>query len=113
MATITGKLADINHGVVLASWDNMAAGDIGTPAEMVTFGDKTAQAVGDATGVAIQGSNDGTNWFPLTDAAGTTIALAGATNAMALVRENPRYVRPVATGGTSTDVTIVAVASNG
>ena len=95
--------------VATAVWAAGAGGDTGKPVRMAAYPDKTAQVAGDATGVAIQGSHDGTNWFALTDPAGETIDLAGATFDMVLVRENPLYIRPSITGGTSTVVIVVGV----
>ena len=107
MATISGTMDSQGEGIVVATWAGMAGGDVGSKMKLASFSDKTVQAIGDATGVAIQGSNDGTNWFALTDPSGTTIALAGATFDMALIRENPLYIRPSVTGGSDTDVIIV------
>lgn len=59
--------------------------------------------------VAVQGSNDGTNWIDLKNTESTTavIALATGTNQAADILETPRYLRPVVTAGT---VTIMIIA---
>lgn len=112
MATIDEVQATKGDGTVVVTWEALNAGDDGSPVLLSAYPDKTAQAIGDATSVAIQGSMDGTNWFALDDPQGTTIALAGATNDMAAISQNPLYIRPVATGGTDTDVILLAVHTN-
>jgi hypothetical protein len=107
MATVTGTLQALSNGIVVVTWPSMGDADVGSSVEVPGWADRTAQAIGDATGIAIEGSNDGTHWFSLTDPSGTTIALAGSSNDMAFVVENPRYMRPVADGGTDTTVIIV------
>lgn len=102
------------QALVVVTWEALSAGDTGDPVLVANFPDKTVQASGNATTVALEGTNfplANAQWFPLTDPGGTTIALAGATDDMALVTENPLYVRPVATGGTDTDVILVGVSA--
>jgi hypothetical protein len=94
-------------GRVVITWATMADGDTGAVVKASQYPDKTVQATGDATTVALQGSNDGTNWFALTDPSGMEIGLAGATFDLAMVRENPLYIRPSCTGGSDTDVVVV------
>lgn len=90
-------------------WTALNNTDTGEPVDLSAFPDRTAQVVGDATTVAIQGSTNGTNWSGgLKDINGTVIAMAGATNDAATIAQATKFVRPVATGGTSTTVTIVA-----
>lgn len=107
MAVKNVALTRPSNGSLLATWVAGTAGDTGTPVRFLGYPDKTVQVVGNATSVAIQGSMDGTAWFPLTDGGGETIALAGATNDMAIVKENPIFIRPVITGGTSTVVYVL------
>lgn len=104
MAVKNVAISNPHKGLYLATWVAGADGDTGSPIVAAHFPDKTVQAVGDATSVAIQGSMDGTNWFALTDSAGDTIALVGASKTISLIRENPLYIRPFITGGSSTVV---------
>lgn len=104
MATKAGTLSR-EPFYATAEWDALAAGDVGSPVNMADFPHKTVQAIGDATSVALQGSNDGTTWTALNDSAGTAIALT--TGTFAVVLEAPLYIRPSATGGTSTKVIVV------
>lgn len=99
---------EADGGVVVLQWLNLAAGDTGKPVIAAQYADKTAQAIGDGT-VALEGSNDGSTWVPLTDTGGDVIALIAADGAMSVIRENPRYMRPAVTGGVATDVIIVGV----
>lgn len=66
--------------------------------------------------VALQGSNDGTNWFNLTPAA---LTAAGAfVNATAVtgglgVTEHPKYIRPTVTAGDGTTaITVIGFLQN-
>lgn len=79
--------------------------------------DKTVHFTGDFGAgtplLTLQGSNDGTNWLPLTDPQGTAITYGAA--AMEAVVENPLYIRPslaAGDGNTSVTVILVAVLSN-
>jgi hypothetical protein len=94
-------------GRVIITWATMADGDTGVMVKSSHYPDKTVQAIGDATTVALEGSNDGTNWFALTDPSGMEIGLVGSTFDLAMVRENPLYIRPSCTGGSDTDVIVV------
>ena len=110
MAVKPVTLSVNEKGVAVADWQNMAGGDTGSPVSMPDYPEIVAQAVGDATNVFIEGSNDGTNWKQLKDQAGATIDLQ--TLEVAVVLENTLYMRPTATGGTSTDVTLVGSGKN-
>lgn len=96
-------------------WDAILSGDTGTPLEAVDYPDKTIQVEGtfDGATLPMQGSNDGTNWRPLTDGQGNAIAFTGG--GIELPAENPRYIRPgaptSATGNTALVVTVVMVSA--
>ena len=51
-----------------------------------------------------QGSNDGTNWHNMTQR-GSTSDMAYTTASLHIAQENPAFVRPIVTGGTSVSVT--------
>lgn len=103
MATITPTI-DRNSvpGVVLASWAAMATNDVGAGVPIAYAADLTGQVTGTFGGGTItwQGSNDNTNWHPLTQRGGTT-NMAFTSAAVHTANENPAWVRPVVTSGTS------------
>lgn len=111
MAVITPTVVIDNFGVCIVTWAAMAGADTGAPVRMAQYSDKTAQVIGDATTVAIEGSNDGSTFSPLTDTAGAAIALAGATDDVETILQNPLYIRPNVTGGASSTVIVVAKAT--
>ena len=96
-------------GVILVTWDAMTTSDVGGGVPIAFAADLTGQVTGTFGGGTItwQGSNDNTNWHPLTRrSVGTDMAFTSA--AVHTANENPAWVRPAVTGGTS--VTIKAVA---
>jgi thiamine pyrophosphate-dependent acetolactate synthase large subunit-like protein len=89
------------------TWALTTANSDGAPLEWASFSDRTFMAVGTWGGatMTVEGSNDGTNWVPLSDAAGATDATAAANKAITVV-ELTRYVRPnLTTPGTGAVVT--------
>lgn len=106
-------MATINHtsllkgsGALLYTWEGMGDDDEGAWLEVPGAADKTVQFGGTWGGATIvwQGSMDKVTNFTLTDADGNAISVTA--DAMRLVRENTRYVRPVSSGGTGTDVDV-------
>ena len=95
-------------------WELTSADPTGEAVSAVDFADRTVTAVGTWGGatVTIEGSNDGENWMPLSDAAGAADATASANKAITIV-ELTRYLRPrLTTVGTGADVTVVMLARN-
>jgi hypothetical protein len=91
-------------GGVLATWEELSDGDVGEALGLAGHNDKTVTIVGTATSFALEGSNDGVNWFTLHDIdMTTTITTAGIFT----IKENPVYIRPNLTTGTVV-VSIVA-----
>lgn len=89
--------------VVLISWTGLANGDSGRPAELLDYSDMTATfegTFGTGGSVTMEGSNDGSNFYPLTDPQGNALTKTGA--AMELILETPRYIRPRVTNGDGT-----------
>lgn len=111
MATITHSSDKLAEGVVIYTWEAMGDDDEGSWLECPAAADKTVQIddedgsadFGGAT-VTLQGSMDKVEAFSLTDADGNAIAVTAS--AMRLVRENPRYIRPISAGGSGTDVNV-------
>lgn len=109
--TVTTDLTG-DGSVVQFVWNLTTANTDGAPVEWVAYSDRTFAAVGTWGGatITIEGSNDGTNWMPLSDAAGAADATAAANKVMTVV-ELTRYVRPnLTTPGTGAAVTASLVA---
>lgn len=104
MATITPTITALqDRNTVLATWANMANGDVGAPVAYPRHADKSVQVTGTfgaGGSVAVQGSNDGANYAALNDNGGTVIAITAA--AVKGVGENTRSVRPAVTAGDGT-----------
>ena len=103
MATITPTIdRDSVPGAVLATWAAMATNDVGAGVPIAYAADLTAQVTGTFGGGTItwQGSNDNTNWSPLTQRSGTT-AMAFTAAGTSTANENPAWIRPAATSGPS------------
>lgn len=115
MATVTPTLTrvgDQDDAAILLSWALTTANTDGAPMEWTQWADRCFQAVGTWGGatLTIQGSNDGTNWFTLSNAAGATAATFTADGGKAII-ELPRYVRPnLTTPGTGATVTVSLLA---
>lgn len=105
--TITGL--DPNDGsVMLFAW-TLVGTDDGAPMPWAQWADRTVQFDGTFGGgtVVWEGSNDGTNYYTLTDA--QTVAISKTAPALEQVVEITQWARPRATVGvTSVVVTCVA-----
>jgi len=111
MATITATQAvfDNNPGL-LVTWTPLANGDTGNAMQTGAWRDASVQVQGTfGTGgsVTFQGSNDGTNWFALTDPQGN--AITKTADALEQISEISRYVRPNVTAGDGTTALTVIV----
>lgn len=107
MAVIPATMEVLGQGLVRVTWFPLEADDEGEPVLTAAFSDRTVQATGDGTSVAIVGSNNGTNGVNLNDAGGTEIALDPTNDELVMIRENPLYIWPVVTGGTATSVILI------
>jgi hypothetical protein len=116
MATRTPTITYAPNGfakIAQAVWTGLtqASSDVGDGVEL-PGSDRTVQLSGTlGTGgqVPIEGSNDGTNWGAVHDAAGDAIVL-NAANEVAQIVEAPRYIRPGTTGGDgTTDLTVTLI----
>ncbi len=94
----------------LVTWVGLDSDDSGAPVELVDFPDRTVTIEG-TFGVGgsctLQGSNDGTNYYALTDPQGNAITKTAA--GMELVTEVPRFMRPLVTAGDVTTAIQVRV----
>ena len=89
--------------VWLYTWAALANGDSGKPISIVDFPDKTITFTGTfgaGGSVTLEGSNDGTNFFPLKDPSGSAITKTAA--GAAVVVEHPLQIRPHVTAGDGT-----------
>jgi len=96
-------------GVRLWTYDNLDTADSSPPKINPGGTEPIAgciQAVGTFGGgtVALQGSNDGTNWVNLKDFTGTEIGLTAAGGAD--FTTSFLYIRPIITGGSGDDVDV-------
>lgn len=92
--------------MITATWSSLTGTEVGDAATISRWQDRTVQAVGAFTSVTMQGSNDGSNYFTLTDPQGVDIILTAAGGC--IIAENPVYIRPSAVGGGAEFAVIVA-----
>ena len=112
MAERSSTRIDLQTGVpsCLISWSGLLNADTGAAVELVDYADKTATMTGTfgvGGSITLQGSNNGTDWFALTDA--QTSAVTKNSAAMELIVENPRYIRPIVTAGDGTTNLVVQI----
>lgn len=105
MAERASTRTDLKTGVpaCIIGWTGLLNGDTGAAVEMVDYADKTVTITGTfgvGGTIAIQGSNNGTDWFSVTDPQGNAMSKTSA--AMEIVIEGPRYIRPSVTAGDGT-----------
>lgn len=98
-------------GGVKAEWPSLAGATTGLGANLLNTRDKTFQASGTFGSATVkpQGSNDGTNWFDLTD--GTSAVSLTSAGGKRIV-ENPLYVRVVTSGGTGSAIVATIVGAS-
>lgn len=113
MSTITHTRQDTkNSRTILVTWSPMQNGDEGDAIPFSQYADKSVQVTGifGAGGVlTFEGSNDGVNWAPLTDAQGNDLNFSTAK--VEQVVEITYRVRPRVVSGdgtTSLSVTLLA-----
>ena len=106
-----GSVIDLDHAT-LYTWSGLLNGDDGSPISGSDFPDRTVHILGtfgSGGSVNLEGSNDGTNWLPLTDPQGN--AITKTATALEMVTETPRYIRPRVTAGDgTTDITVIVFA---
>lgn len=84
-------------------WSGLLNTDTGAMVELVDYADRTVTITGTFGvngSITLQGSNNGTVWFPLTDPQANAITKNAA--AMELIVETPRYIQPIVTNGDGT-----------
>lgn len=113
MAAIKPTIVDVSPrgdgSTLQATWTAVtsAGADTCNPVAFPDHPDKSIQVSGafGAGSVALNGSNDGTNFFPLNSPNSVVIAIAAA--GIKAVLENTLQVQPAYTGGTAGTITIV------
>jgi len=109
MATIAYVATELNSRLAaLVVWPAMGNADTGTPFETKWHRDfcltVIATAYGAAT-IALEGSNDGTNYVTMADPQGNALSFTTG-NKIEQLLEVPRYIRPVTSGGTGTNIAV-------
>lgn len=112
MAERSSTRTDLQTGVpsCIIGWSGLLNSDTGAAVELVDYADKTSTITGTfgvGGSITLQGSNNGTDWFALTDA--QTSAVTKTSAAMELIVENPRYIRPIVTAGDGTTNLVVQI----
>lgn len=101
-----------NDGVVVITWETLTDADTGSAVLAARYADKTVHSDGNYSGTAtvtMQGSNNNTAWFTLTDHAGTDVILDADTTGF-VIAENPLWIRPLVNSGDgSTDIDVYLV----
>lgn len=89
-----------SSGSILAKWVTaITTGNTGEPLGLSTRSDKTVTITGTATSFALQGSNNGTDWFTLHD---IDMSTAITSTGIFTIKENPVFIRPNTTTGSVT-----------
>ncbi len=112
--TTTVTQARQDDGYETAEWSSLIQNETGDRANMGRIpGIKTVQITGgfSTATVTLQGSMDGVTWFTLNAVDYVTndwVPISAiATNFMAAIVENPRYVRPVVTNSGTPSIKVV------
>ena len=104
---ITTTTENLGTGDIrIVKFAGATTGDTSPTIEQCEWADRSVQVAGTFGGgaVAIEGSNDGTNWATLNDAQGNALSITTAKIEQLL--EVTRYMRAAVTGGTGVDLTI-------
>ena len=111
MALRNAASSDLSAQMKRVVWTGMVPGDTANMANITGIGllGASMQVQGMGTGsLALHGSNDGTNFYPLKDAAGNVIAVT-ANGLVEIASTAVLYVKPVLTGGGADNVTVTLV----
>jgi hypothetical protein len=116
MATRTGTIVKRDDGYVVLTWEGLAGDgdDVGSGMSMGAVQGATYQFVGDPGddgAFQMEGSNNGTDWFILTDEEGNAISSKTAPSGGSFLAR-PLMIRPAQTEGEAavTDVDCIVVA---
>jgi hypothetical protein len=92
-----------NTRTMIVNWLNLANGDDGEPIPFSQYADKSAQVIGTfgvGGSITLEGSNNGTDWAPLTDPQGSNLVFTTAK--IEMVTEATLLVRPRVSAGDGT-----------
>lgn len=97
---------------LVATWANVTEGDTFVSlggGQYMDYADRNVQIIGTfgSATVVVNGSNDNSNFAPLTDPQGNAISKTAA--ALEQITENTLFVKPTHSGGTSESVTVIMV----
>lgn len=115
MATVNEAAIDIGNlnGAVAYAWTPLtAANAVGRAVDIGNYNKKSVAVFGtfDSATVVLQGTYDGTNWFTLTNRAGTAVSFTSAGHMQ--IDTRIKSVRPSSSGGGgSQSVTVQVMAA--
>lgn len=113
MPTITPTWANPRKGVYVVTWATIGDSDTCTAIEAPHLSVKEVEVTGSfgspAATVAMQKSNDNTNFTPMRNLNGTIVS--DIQNYGEALPENPKFIRPNSTGGTTSSTTVVLTMS--
>ena len=111
MATVAKSIVRPNIGTgVGCIWGPMTSVDVdGGPLEEFNHADRSVQVDGVPSGasVTLQGSNNGTSWYTMTDPTGLPVVLT--QTGLRGLTECTRFIRPLVSGGDANTSLIVTV----
>lgn len=92
------------------TWTGLGDADTGSAVRLASASDRSVSISGTFAGatVTVQGSNDGSNWFTLTDPQGNPISRTSA--GLEQIAEVTKFTRVVTSGGLGTSVNVVIYA---
>jgi hypothetical protein len=101
--------------VIAATWTGLtfATTDDGAPLGQPAWGERTVQVFGTfgvGGSLALEGSNNGTNWAPVANRAGSALVFTSA--GINRIQDYPLYVRPRVTAGDGTTNLSVVIAAH-
>jgi hypothetical protein len=109
MATVNPAVTSLggDGSLKAVTWTGITnANADGAPIEWGQWADRCVQVTGTFGGatLTLQGSNDGTNWVTLNNAQGTAATFTAA--GLRQIVELPRFVRPLLSGGSGSDLAV-------
>src|SRR5712692_2913244 len=96
---------------VVITWTPLAAaGDVGQPLQRSDLADRSVQVTGTFAGatIVLEGSNDGANYFTLSNPAGAALSFTAA--GLMQVNQPTAWVRPHVTAGSGASLTVTLTA---
>lgn len=102
MANITPTMVNLDSAKLI-TWPLMLLSDVGLPVEQVRYPDRSIMVIGTwgvGGSVTFYGSNNGTNYYALTDPQGNPITMTA--NAIKQITEFTQYIKATVTAGDGT-----------